>query len=314
MAASTSISPLAPAMGRIKTTPADWHGMVLGAGAALIWGLYLALARRGVASGLSPIDIAAFRYVPAAIVLLPWLWLRRRDVVAIGWFRSAVLTLLAGPPFILLGVGGFRYAPLAHGAVIQPAIVTSLSMVLSIVVLGERPGFARFLGVGIILAGIVVIAGPGLWLSTDKAPIGDAMFAAAGVLWAMFTLMSRRWHVPPVAGTAIVSALSSLIIFPLALGIQGGSHYLDLPLATLMTQIGVQGILTGALSVIAYTTAVRIIGPARAAMFPALVPASAILLGIPVAGEWPDSIQFGGLLLVSIGLFVALGVLDRRGS
>ena len=186
MTIATPAVPAAPSPAVLQSIPTAWRGMALGAAAALIWGLYLALARQGVSSGLSPVDIAAFRYIPAGLVMAPWLWLKRREIAAIGWRRALVLTALAGPLFILLGVGGYRYAPLAHGAVIQPAIVTSLSMVLAAIVLGEKPGPSRILGVAFILAGIAVIAGPGLWRVTDMTPLGDAMFAGAGIL--------SRWH------------------------------------------------------------------------------------------------------------------------
>ncbi len=290
----------------------EWRGLALGASAALVWGLYLALARQGVSAGLSPVDIAAFRYVTAGLVMLPWLWFGWRQVRAIGLLRSLVLTALAGPPFILFGVGGYLYAPLAHGAVIQPAVVTVLSMVLTALVLGERPTPARIVGVTVIIAGIVIIAGPGLFAGGSLAPIGDIMFTAAGALWAVFTLQSRRWQVPPVAGTAVVSILGGAVMAPVALLTHGLDHYVALPASTLVIQILVQGVLTGVVSVIAYTSAVRLIGPARAAIFPALVPASAILVGIPVAGEWPTALQIAGLVTVSTGHLIAIGVLSLR--
>jgi drug/metabolite transporter (DMT)-like permease len=285
---------------------------MLGASAAVIWGLYLALARQGVANGLSPVDIAAFRYVTAGLVMLPWLPVVWAQIKVVGLWRSLSLIAFAGPPFILFGVGGYLYAPLAHGAVIQPAIVTTLSMALAAWVLGDRPTMARVLGVAVIVVGIAVIAGPGLFSGGTLTPLGDAMFATAGVLWALFTLQSRRWQVPPIAGTAIVSIGSGAIMLPVALLTQGAAHYAALPASTLTTQILVQGVLTGVVSVIAFTTAAKLLGPAKVAIFPALVPAAAILIGIPITGEWPSLTQIAGLMLVSIGLLIAVGVLRRR--
>ena len=54
---------------------------------------------------------------------------------------------------------------------------------------------------------------------------------------------------------------------------------------TLATQALVQGLLSGVVAVFAYGRAVARLGAARAAVFAAMVPAVAILLGIPVAGE-----------------------------
>lgn len=290
----------------------EWRGMALGAAAATTWGLYVALARQGVATGLSPVDIAAFRYVTAGLVLLPWLVMGWHDVRKVGLWRSLVLAALAGPPFILLGVGGYQFAPLAHGAVIQPATVTLLGLGLATLLLGERLTLARTAGTIIIVAGIAVIAGPGLLVGGGQTPIGDAMFAGAGLLWAIFTLLSRRWQVPPVAGTAIVSVVSGAVMLPFALAAHGIAHYASLPVGTLAVQVLVQGLLAGVLSVIAYTHAVKLIGAAKAAVFPALVPAAAILIGIPVAGEWPTALQWAGLGLVSTGLLVAIGVIRLK--
>ncbi len=207
------------------------RGMMLGAAAATIWGLYLALARQGISAGLTPVDIAAFRYVTAGLVMLPWLVVAWPEVRAVGLWRSLALAALAGPPFILLGVGGYQFAPLAHGAVVQPATVTVLGMILATLVLGEALTRARILGTTIIVAGIAVIAGPGLLTGGGLTPLGDAMFAGAGVLWAGFTLLSRRWKVPPVAGTAIVSVISGAVTLPWALASHGVAHYASLPSA-----------------------------------------------------------------------------------
>jgi drug/metabolite transporter (DMT)-like permease len=292
--------------------PPEARGMMLGASAALIWGLYLALARQGVASGLTPIDISVFRFVTAGLIMLPWFVLNIRQVAAVGLWRSLALAALAGPPFILFGVGGYLFAPLAHGAVIQPAVVTTTSMVLAALVLGDRPTRTRIIGVSVIILGIAVIAGPGLFRGDSMTPLGDAMFAFAGLLWAGFTILSRRWNVTPLASTAIVSVVSGAVMLPIAAFGVGVAHYAALPASTLAVQILVQGILTGVISVIAFTTSARLLGPAKASIFPALVPATAILVGIPVAGEWPTWLQGLGLVLVSSGLVIAIGLLARR--
>jgi drug/metabolite transporter (DMT)-like permease len=286
----------------------EWRGFAFGAGAALIWGLYLALARQGVSSGLTPIDIAVFRYVTAGAVMLPYAFLHWPALRAIGLRRGLILTALAGPPFILFGVGGYLFAPLAHGAVIQPAMVTVLSMALGMIVLAERPGLNRIIGVAVILSGVALIAGTGLFKGGALAPIGDAMFAIAGLFWAVFALLTRRWQIPPVAGTAMVAILSGLIMAPVALFHVGIDHYAALPPGILAAQIAVQGVLTGVISIIAYTTAVKLLGPGKAAVFPALVPAAAIVLGVPITGEMPTVLQLAGLGFVSAGLLVAIGV------
>ena len=65
-------------------------------------------------------------------------------------------------------------------------------------------------------------------------------------------------------------------------------------------------LLTGFVSLVAFGRSIQILGAARASRFPALVPASAIVLGIPVVGEWPSWGQTAGLVVVTIGLLIAL--------
>jgi drug/metabolite transporter (DMT)-like permease len=284
------------------------RGALLGGTAALIWGLYLALARQGVTQGLAPADIAVFRYVTAGLVMAPWLVKAGAlDLAGIGWRRGLVLATLAGPLFILLGVGGYLFAPLAHGAVVQPAVVTLATMLLAALVLGDRPDRARATGAAIVVGGVVLVAGPGLFASGSTLA-GDAMFAAAGLCWAGFTVLARRWRVPPLASTAVVSVLGGLAMLPV-LAWNGFAHYAAFPVSTLLVQIAVQGVLTGVVSVLAFNAAALALGPSRAAIFPALVPVVAMLVGIPIAGEWPTPTQWAGLAVVTVGLLTILGVI-----
>lgn len=289
------------------------RGAMFGLGAVLMWGGYLALARAGVAGGLTAMDFALFRYGTAGLVMAPWLLFNRpASLAGVGWGRGAVLALLAGPPFILIGVGGYAFAPLAHGAVIQPAAMIICATLLSALMLRERPPRERIVGLVMMMAGLAAIAGPGLVTGSGTAPLGDAMFALAGASWALFTVLARRWAIPALPATAAVSVVSALVFVPIYVLTQDLSRLAALSTAALATQVIVQGVLSGVVAVIFFTRAAELAGAARAAVFPALVPAAAILIGIPVAGEWPNGVQLLGLAIVTAGLLAAIGVFNRR--
>ncbi|MFM9973554.1 MAG: DMT family transporter [Beijerinckiaceae bacterium] len=288
------------------------RGLLFGALAAVIWGSYLAFARAGVSTGLTGFDFTAIRYGTAGLVMLPWLLRHNPATMAgVGWGKALVLTLLAGPLFIWLGVGGYGFAPLAHGAVVQPASVVVFTTILAALVLNDRPNRARIIGLAVIVAGLGVIAGPGLLQVGGLTPLGDAMFVLAGLLWAAFTTLTRRWGIKALPATAAVSVLSGAIILPVYAATVGFDRLLALPTSMLLTQVIVQGVLSGVVAVIFYTKAAELLGPAKAAIFPALVPAAAILIGIPVTGEWPNLLQAAGLAVVSLGLLIAIGVFNR---
>lgn len=287
--------------------PAPLKGLLFGLGAVLIWGSSLAFARAGMTQGLAAMDFALFRYASAGIVVLPWLLLHQpRTLAGVGWPRGLALAALVGPLFIFLGAGGYAYTPLAHGAVIQPAFAMMGTTALAAWVLRDRPPRTRLLGIAVMIVGLAVIAGPGLFEGSSQAPIGDAMFAFAGLLWASFTVLTNRWQIKALPATAAISTVSALIIVPVYLLTQDLGRIGAMPLGSLLTQILIQGVLAGVVAVVWFTRAAELLGAARAGIFPALVPAATILIGVPVTGEWPIATQWVGLLLVSAGLLMAM--------
>ncbi len=303
-----SAAAIAPA-GAAPAAPA-LSGWLWGLAAAGIWGSYMAFARAGVVGGLTPVDFTLLRFLPAGLVMLPFL-LRRgpRDLGGVGWGRGVVLAALAGPAFILLGTLGFTWAPLAHAAVLQPGMVTIGAMALAVLILRERVAGLRWAGAGVVLAGLVLVSGAGL--SGGEAWRGDLCFAAAGLLWALFTVAGRRWRVDPLAATAAVSVLGAAVTLPLWLGFGDAAGLLAQGWRVIAVQALVQGLLSGIVAVYAFSRAVAALGAARAALFPAMVPLVAVLLGLPVAGEWPTGGQWIGFAVVMAGLPLAMGLIRR---
>lgn len=296
----------APLRGLYANASESTLGVMFGLAAALMWASYLSFARAGISTGLQPQDFVLLRFGVAGLVMLPWLLRNRSELSELGWRKSATIALLAGPLFVLLGVGGYRYAPLAHGVVFQPATITLVSMVLGLLLFGESFGRYRAIGVALMLAGLTAIASPWSAAAGPAAWLGDLSFASAGALWALFTLLIKRWSIAALTATAVVSVLSAVVTLPVYLAFSNIDRLAALDLRTLLTQVVVQGIFSGVLAVIAYGRAVRYLGPSRAGAFPALVPAVALFLGIPVAGEVPTCLEVIGATLVCVGLAYSL--------
>ena len=89
----------------------------------------------------------------------------------------------------------------------------------------------------------------------------------------------------------------------------GMAHVQALPFATIAFQGLVQGGLQGAFTMVAYGQAVVLLGVSRAVLFPAIVPALSVLLGIPIVGEIPGFLQIAGLALVTLGLMTTVGAI-----
>lgn len=282
------------------------RGYVLGCLAAIIWGGYLVSSRRGIAAGLAPADMAFLRYVVAGAVMLPFL-LRHQPLglAGVGWRKGLMLACLAGPPFVLVGASGFRFAPLAHAAVIQLGSVILFSTLLAAIALRERPGPAGLLSLSLVLLGLFVTAGSGLVGGLPGAWRGDLLFALAGMLWASFTVLQRRWQLSPVAVTSVVCVISAVVYGPLHAALVGFDQMRRVATAVLIEQMLVQGVLSGAIAMLAFAAAVREVGAARAALFPALAPGVAMLLGAFLTGDRVSALHVIGLVLLTSGLLVS---------
>ena len=289
------------------------NGLLAGLAAVAMWGVYLATTRAGIVSGLSPVDLVVLRYGPAALIMLPWcLRAGVRDLGGVGWARGAWLAACAGPVFIMLAAGGYLFAPLSHGAVIQPSTAALASIGLAILVLGERVPAARWFGVVVIVAGIALISAGSNAEAVSATPwTGDAMFVASGVMWGLFTVSIRRWNVGGTPATGAVAIVSALATLPLVALFGSFERILALSWSELAAQVFVHGLLSGVLAIVAFGYAVRWLGASRGALFPALVPAATLLAGIPIAGVVPGPLEWTGALAATVGLAIAMGAFSR---
>jgi drug/metabolite transporter (DMT)-like permease len=178
-------------------------GCVLAFGASLSF----ASARAGIVSGLTPGDLVLMRFGVAGVVLMPLLlYWGLPGLAGIGWRRGLILTVLGGPAFALMQMGGYAFAPLAHGAVIHPASVTILSTGIAAALLGERLSRVHLIGAGLVIGGIVLISWQGLQVAAGaRGGVGDVLFFTSAVFWAVFTVLIRHWRLPAVRAISVVS-------------------------------------------------------------------------------------------------------------
>ena len=233
------------------------------------------------------------------------------NLAGVGWGRGAILLLTGGPVFALLQTGGYAFA-LAHGGVIAPAGVTIFSTAIAAVALHERLSRSHLVGAVFVVLGILLIGWEGLTAASGtRSWIGDMLFVASTVPWAVFTVLVRYWRLDALRAITVVSVLSMGITLPAYLAVVGVSHLLSLPIGQLAGQGLAQGGVQGVLATLGYTHAIRVLGVSRAVLFPAAVPAMSVLIGIPALGEIPSLTQWLGLALVTIGLLTALDVRRR---
>jgi drug/metabolite transporter (DMT)-like permease len=281
------------------TKQATLRGVICGAGAALCWALGFVAARHGILNGMSPLVLALHRYVWPGLALIPVLAAEGiGDIGGMGWRRAIVITLFGGLPLALWSYYGYIYVPLGHGAIIQPSCAALGGLVLASLVVKEKLPPRRLVGALAMVAGLLVIGVEALQTMGAQGLLGDTLFMAAGLSFAVFGMLLRLWRIPALRAMAITSVLS-LAGLPLLLF--GFDNFLAAGFFGNLMQAVVQGGFAGAGAIYLFTRAVILLGAGRATLFPALVPPFTLLIGAATLGEIPSLYQIAGLVIVLVG-------------
>ena len=190
--------------------------------------------------------------------------------------------------------------PLGHGGVIQPSSAALFGLLLATIVLLERLPPRRALGALAIVAGLAVIGAEALATIGVHGLLGDGLFVLAGLMFASFGTLLRRWRVPPMRATIVVSVVSLVIlpIYGLAVGFE---RIAALGFWENLLQAIFQGLMAGPGAIYLFTRSIVLLGASRAAVFPALVPPSVLLIGWLALGIVPTLLQCLGLVIVLAG-------------
>ena len=190
---------------------ASRHGYLYLFACLLLWSGFMLMARLGGKTPLTAYDLLALRLGTASVVLL---CLPRPPLAAWRDRRLWLLALIGCIGFCLLCYSAVRWVPAAHLALLVAGIQPFM-MALLLLLLGQgwpqraaRPGYA-VMSLGLGLLAWPLFAGqalPGQWL-------GDGMLLTAGVLWALYALLAKRWGYAPWLLTSFVTLASHPALF-----------------------------------------------------------------------------------------------------
>ena len=300
---------------REDDTNSPTMGIFVGLLAASIGALYTVYARWGFVRGLSSPDLTALRFGVAGIATFPLLLhatFKRRETLIQKWRVWLAVSLLAGTPFGLLMFGALQFAPASHAAVFPFSSMSVMGMLLGSWILNDPLTSRKAAGITVVLAGLVLVSGMDASNFTARTLLGDAMFIAAGTLWAGFGVLLRKHRLDPLLATSVIAFSALATYVPVYLWTTGASGLQTASSEVFWTEVLVQGLIAGCGTLFTYAKMVAILGPARAAVFPALAPGFAALMAWPVLGHLPHLEEVIGLLVVIAGLLLAVTTAARR--
>lgn len=275
---------------------------------ASIWGCNAVAAKLAI-NQISPMCLVFLRWVLVCSIL--------------GFFIKKSISLnlptliSSWKKLLWMGFAGFTgfsalfylaaYKTTAVNITLLQSSMPPLVMLGAIVFYSEKVSIIRVVGMLIALSGMFVIATQG---EVDKLMhlnfnTGDLLIILACILYAAYTLSLRNRPLLPSLvfffGMSISALASSL---PLALGeiATGYSYWPSLQGLYVLLFVTLGPTLTAQL---AYMRGVALIGPARASLFPSLVPAFGALFSIMILGEDFKGYHLCALILGVGGIFIA---------
>jgi drug/metabolite transporter (DMT)-like permease len=293
--------------GTMQPAPTSYlEGAACGLAAVLIWASWSAVTRLAVTTQLDAWDVAALRFGIAGALLLPVVLRRGLARDRLGWLGLAVIIAGGGAPYVLVTAEGLRFAPAHDQGVLNPGFMPIFVALIAAITLNEKLTPIRSLGLGLILTGALVIVGWHAMAWSSGRTLGHGLFLLASFMWACFTVVLRRSGLDPIHAVALLSTGSLVIYLPIYVGLHG-TRLAHPPLADMATQAVFQGVLVTIVSLLLYGRAIAILGASGGAAFGALVPALSALFAIPLLAEWPTGSDWVGIVLVSVGVYLASG-------
>jgi drug/metabolite transporter (DMT)-like permease len=285
-------------------------GAACAIGTILIWAGWLVMMRVGMKSHLAVPDLIALRFFVAGILLAPVVATRGWALDRLGWGGLAAITIGGGAAYTLVVGLGLNFAPVAHASAFTQGVLPLTTAIFAVLILKEQLTPWRKAGIALIVVGAATIAGLD---ATDlgRETIGHLIFLSATLLWAMFTVALRKSSLDPVHATALACVGSLIVYVPIYFALFG-TRILQVPWHELLFQGFYQGVLAGVLSLILFVRAVALIGASAAGAFIALGPVITALLAIPVLGEWPSVADWVGIVIISVGVYLASGASPAR--
>jgi len=228
--------------------------------ASACFGFVPIFARSLTDGGMAPHAVALYRYVLAALVMLPFVWQARGQVHTLLW------GLLVGG---VMGLGWVGYVRAIEVVSVSTAGVLymtypAFTMLISWVLFGDRPTRRGIFAALMIVAAAAIVSSPSAIPAEQIPALLLSLAAPIGFGFGISVLVHRMTRIPVLARIGVVSAGSILGLMPLVLATEIEAMIPVTGTAWLMV-VGI-GLGTALIPQLIYTVCSPMIGTARTAM------------------------------------------------
>ena len=296
----------------MKMDAFDWVMLIT---LATVWGgsfLFNAI----LVAELPVITIVAIRVTVAALALWGFVRVTGRKIPTAPqvWGALLILGVLNNAiPFSLI-VQGQTQITSGLASILNATTPLFTILVAGFFLTDERFSVLRVLGVVVGFSGVILMVGP-----EALSGLGDDFWAqlcalGAALSYGFASVFGRRFRelrVDPVMVATGQVTMSSLVLWPIALWIDGPQDIMGLSFNAAASMFGL-AVLCTSFAYILYFRILERAGATNISLVTFLVPISAIILGVLVLGESIFIKEIIGMTLIGLGLAIIDGRLFQR--
>jgi drug/metabolite transporter (DMT)-like permease len=296
----------------MKMDAFDWVMLIT---LATVWGgsfLFNAI----LVAELPVITIVAIRVTVAALALWGFVRVTGRKIPTSPqvWGALLILGVLNNAiPFSLI-VQGQTQITSGLASILNATTPLFTILVAGFFLTDERFSVLRVLGVVVGFSGVILMVGP-----EALSSLGDDFWAqlcalGAALSYGFASVFGRRFRelrVDPVMVATGQVTMSSLVLWPIALWIDGPQDIMGLSFNAAASMFGL-AVLCTSFAYILYFRILERAGATNISLVTFLVPISAIILGVLVLGERIFIKEIMGMTLIGMGLAIIDGRLFQR--
>jgi drug/metabolite transporter (DMT)-like permease len=282
----------------------------------VVWGSTYVVTKAGLEE-LPPMRFALLRFAVASALLVPVALLRgglARLPRPVPWLTLAAMAFTGVGLYYVAFNLALTYTTASHGALVQSSI-PAVTAVMAAVWLGERLSGRRLLGIGLAVAGVLLVVAGGGQGTAARAPLAGTLLLLGSVLaWGAYTMLAKRAAgADPVAVTAIVTLLGTALLVPAAL-FEGGGRAAASITAGGWLKIVHLGAFGSAGAFLLYNRALRDLEASQVGTFINLVPVVGVACGVVFLGETVSPPSLLGGMLVLAGVWISSRAATERAA
>ncbi|WP_129644394.1 DMT family transporter [Peristeroidobacter agariperforans] len=273
----------------------------------VVWGSTFVITK-AAAKDIAPMMLATLRFLTAAIVLLPYAWLKgnwRSLPKPMPWGALLGMALTGIATFTIAFNYALVYGSASQGALIY-ALVPAAVAVAAVMFLKERMSKRRIAGIVLSIVGVGLVALGAESDNSSPQPLLGAVWMIGAVLsWAAYTIFAKRLaDVDQAVTIALVSVFGTLMLVPLA-AIELAHAPWQAPSTQAWLGVIFLGVAASALAYIAYGYALRELEANLVGAFINLDPLVGVLTAVLFLGEILHSGQMLGGVIALAGMWLA---------